>query len=73
MTAINPEAPEGAAAPAIDRPQVVEAERKATNITWHEGAVTREERASLLGHEVIKSSERLTIILSTYQRIVLTS
>ena len=26
------------------------AEQKATNIHWHEGEVTREERAALLGH-----------------------
>src|SRR5438477_12898043 len=27
------------------------AEQKATNITWHEGSVTREERESLLGQK----------------------
>ena len=26
------------------------AEQKATNIHWHEGEVTRDERAGLLGH-----------------------
>ena len=52
MTQINPQAPEGAAVPGADRPLVEDATTKATNITWHEGAVSREERETLLGHKV---------------------
>ena len=33
------------------------AEQKATNITWHEGSVTRDEREKLLGQKIENLAE----------------